>query len=68
MPAPREQRLSKEELKAKYGENWGISGADPIEWGVPREPHPKSTKAMTAEQVIRHYKSHGLGFQRKDLP
>lgn len=51
------------ELKAKYGENWGISDIDPVK---PKEPHPKSYKAMTLEQVIEHYKTHDLQFKPKE--
>lgn len=48
-----------EELKAKYGENWGLT---------PRPPKPDSGfKAPTAEEIRAHYRDYGLAFQPKDL-
>lgn len=54
----REHRPTVEELKAKYGENWGLKSLDVPE----RKPKP----APTIEQLRAHYATHNLGFKPKE--
>jgi len=45
---PREERPTYEELKAKYGENWGLT---------PAEPKKPPVKAMSWQEVATFYRS-----------
>lgn len=53
----RENRPTVEELKAKYGENWGMKSLD--------EPAQKPKPAPTKEDLAAHYAKYGLGFRPK---
>lgn len=53
----RKARPTREELEAKYGENWGLTSI---------AERPKSNfKAPTPEELAKHYATHNLGFQPK---
>lgn len=52
------RRPTVEELKAKYGENWGMKSLDE----PPKTPKP----APTIDQLRDHYAKHNLGFQPKE--
>lgn len=54
---PRQDRPSIEDLKAKYGPNWGMTSLD-----APAKP-PKP--APTKEELAEHYRTHGLAFKPK---
>lgn len=58
LEAPREKRLTLEELKAKYGPNWGMKSLD-------EKPKGKTFKAPTKEELAAHYREYGLAFQPK---
>jgi hypothetical protein len=45
------------DLKAKYGENWGLKSLDE----PPRNPKP----APTIDELREHYAKHDLGFKPK---
>jgi hypothetical protein len=54
----RKSRPTREELQAKYGENWGLESlAQPV-----RKPKP----APTADELREHYGKFNLGFQPKE--
>jgi hypothetical protein len=54
---PREQRPTLEEMKAKYGDNWGLT---------PREPDKrKKFSAPTPDDLKAHYSEFGLEFSPK---
>ena len=54
----RGERPTMEQLKARYGNNWGLGSLDPA---------PKTeTKAPTAEQLRHHYQHYGLEFTPKE--
>lgn len=61
LPPPRETRLSYDELKAKYGENWGINPPQ-------SRSSDKIEAAPTFEEIAEHYAAHGLGFKPKAMP
>lgn len=50
LEAPREDRPSVEELKAKYGENWGMTTLE----GKPSKP---TFKAPTLDELVQHYRT-----------
>jgi len=50
LEAPREERPSMEELKAKYGENWGLAEA-------PMAAKPPPAKAKSWDEVIAEYRA-----------
>lgn len=50
-------RPTREELQAKYGENWGLTSLD-----QPKKP-PKP--APSIDELRAHYARHNLGFQPK---
>ena len=52
----RGEKPTMEQLKAKYGENWGLTS---------RPPKPESVKAPTGEELRAHYREYGLRFQPK---
>jgi hypothetical protein len=54
----RENRPTREELQAKYGENWGITSLN--------EPERKAKPAPTKEELAEHYRKHGLAFRPKN--
>jgi hypothetical protein len=51
-------RPTKEDLKAKYGENWGLTSLD--------EPVRKPQPAPSKEDLAAHYREYGLGFRPKE--
>jgi hypothetical protein len=51
-------RPTREELQAKYGENWGLTSLD-------EKPKGSTFKAPTKEELSAHYREYGLGFQPK---
>lgn len=51
----REKRPSYDELKAKYGENWGLSSVDP------RRERKDDYKVPTVGEIVAHYTKNGLG-------
>ena len=51
-------RPSREDLKAKYGENWGLTSLD--------EPARKAVPAPSKEDLAAHYREYGLGFKPKE--
>jgi hypothetical protein len=53
----RENRPTREQLKAKYGENWGLGSLD--------EPKRKAAPAPTKEELAAHYRQYGLAFKPK---
>jgi hypothetical protein len=55
---PREERPTYAEMKAKYGENWGL--------GEPEKPVERKAQAPTIEQLRHHYAHYGLGFKPKN--
>ncbi|AMA55728.1 hypothetical protein [Bradyrhizobium sp. CCGE-LA001] len=57
-PVDRQGRPTMEELKAKYGPNWGIAQEEKSSGGPMNKPDCKS---MTNEQLAKHYKKYGLG-------
>jgi hypothetical protein len=50
-----------EELHAKYGKTWGIDAGDGLE-------RVSKAGCMTPEQILEHYRTHGLGKKRKQDP
>jgi hypothetical protein len=52
------QKLTYEELRAKYGDNWGIENPD-IAKRSPPDPAPNS------DQLRHHYQHYGLAFKPK---
>ncbi len=54
LEAPREERPSMEELKAKYGENWGLTSLAPDPKKVPGF---KTGQAPSWDQIIVRYQS-----------
>ena len=52
-------RPTREELQAKYGENWGLESLD-------KKPSIDNYKAPTKEQLRAHYATHNLGFKPKE--
>jgi hypothetical protein len=46
------------DLKAKYGENWGLTSLD--------EPARKPVPAPSKEDLAAHYREYGLGFRPKE--
>lgn len=50
-------RPTREDLKAKYGENWGLTSLD--------KPESKRQPAPTKEQLAAHYREYGLAFKPK---
>ena len=50
-------RPSREDLKAKYGENWGLTSLD--------ERARKAVPAPSKEDLAAHYREYGLGFRPK---
>jgi hypothetical protein len=50
-------RPTLDELKAKYGENWGLSSLD--------KPERKAKPAPTKEELAAHYRQYGLAFKPK---
>lgn len=54
----RRGRPTMEELKAKYGPNWGIAQEEKSSGAVTNKP---DFKCMTNEQLAEHYKKYGLG-------
>lgn len=59
LEAPREARLSLEELKAKYGPNWGMTSLD-------KPAATSNFKAPTKEELAAHYREYGLAFVPRD--
>jgi hypothetical protein len=58
LEAPRETRPTYAEMKAKYGENWGIEDT---------ETAKRVTKpAPTIDQLRHHYAHYNLAFKPKD--
>jgi hypothetical protein len=57
----RAERSSIEELRARYGENWGLDVED--------RPKPSQIerKAPTPEEIKAHYDKHGFGFKLKPV-
>jgi len=55
---PRENRPTREEMQAKYGENWGLTSLD-------EKPKGSTFKAPTKEELVAHYREYGLAFQPK---
>jgi hypothetical protein len=51
-------RPTREDLKAKYGENWGLTSLD--------EPVRKPRPAPSKEDLAAHYREYGLGFRPKE--
>ena len=51
-------RPSREDLKAKYGENWGLTSLD--------ERARKAVPAPSKEDLAAHYREYGLGFKPKE--
>lgn len=58
---PQDEKPTLDELKAKYGDNWGL---DPT--GGEIKPKPTFT-APNRDQLAAHYANHGLGFQKKTI-
>lgn len=58
LEAPRDTRLSLDELKAKYGKNWGLKSLD-------EKPSSSNYKAPTKEELSAHYREYGLEFYPK---
>jgi len=58
LEAPRETRPTYAELKAKYGENWGL--------GDPEKPVERKSQAPTIDQLRHHYQHHDLAFKPKN--
>ncbi|HEX2653541.1 MAG TPA: hypothetical protein VHN11_07815 [Xanthobacteraceae bacterium] len=54
----REHRPTVEELKAKFGENWGMKSLD--------KPERKTKPAPTADELREHYSKFKLAFQPKE--
>ena len=54
----RTERPTITELKAKYGENWGLTSLD--------EPARKAVPAPSKEDLAAHYREYGLGFKPKE--
>jgi len=54
---PKQEKPTLEELKEKYGPNWGI---------VRDEPKKPIVRAPDMEEIRRHYQNFDLGFQRRD--
>jgi hypothetical protein len=54
----RGERPTMAQLKAKYGENWGI--------GEPEKPIEPKAQAPSAEQLRHHYAHYNLAFKPKD--
>jgi hypothetical protein len=54
----RGERPTMAQLKAKYGENWGI--------GEPEKPVEKKDQAPTIEQLRHHYQHYDLAFKPKN--
>jgi hypothetical protein len=52
------ERPTMAQLKAKYGENWGI--------GEPEKPVEAKAQAPTIEQLRHHYAHYNLAFKPKD--
>jgi hypothetical protein len=50
-------RPPREDLTAKYGENWGLKSLD--------EPERKSRPIPTKEELSAHYRQYGLAFKPK---
>jgi hypothetical protein len=57
LEAPRETRPSYAELKAKYGQNWGIED--------PQTAKREIKSAPTIEQLRHHYQHYDLAFKPK---
>lgn len=60
LEAPRESRPSYDQLKAKYGDDWGIKGADD-------RPAGRVFKAPTKGELAAHYSEYGLAFAPKNM-
>jgi hypothetical protein len=56
----RGERPSMAQLKAKYGENWGI--------GEPEKPIEPKAQAPSADQLRHHYAHYELAFKPKEYP
>jgi hypothetical protein len=54
----RKARPTITDLKARYGENWGLTSLD--------EPARKPQPAPTKEDLTAHYREYGLGFKPKE--
>lgn len=54
----RGERPTMAQLKAKYGENWGI--------GEPEKPIERKSQAPTIDQLRHHYAHYNLAFKPKD--
>jgi hypothetical protein len=54
----RQGRPSTAELKAKYGENWGLKSLD--------EPSKAAKPAPSKEDLAAHYRQYGLAFKPKE--
>jgi hypothetical protein len=54
---PRDERPTITDLKAKYGENWGLTSLD--------KPEHKPKPAPTKEELAAHYRVYGLAFKPK---
>ncbi|MGY3479513.1 hypothetical protein [Bradyrhizobium ottawaense] len=61
-PENREGRPTIDELKAKYGPNWGILQEEKLSSAVGGKP---DFKCMTKKQLSEHYKKYGLGYSTK---
>lgn len=57
----RSPRPSMEDLKAKYGPDWGLTLEEPKQAAA-------KPSAPSVEQIVEHYKHHGLGFAPKSPP
>lgn len=58
LEAPQEERPTLEELKAKYGPDWGLTPVEPR--------NGPAFKAPTGPELTAHYREYGLEFQPKD--
>lgn len=61
LPAPERPRMTREQMVAKYGENFGLSV------GGERKSKPDSFKMPTLGELTEHYRSHDLAFRKKPV-
>jgi hypothetical protein len=66
--AERGERLSFDELKAKYGPNWGIGGVLPAnEIAAMKAPEKPEFKPLQGDALVEYYRTHNLGGVRKKI-
>lgn len=58
LDGPREKRMTLEEMKARYGENWGMTSLN--------EPDRPAKRAPTKEELVAHYRDYDLEFRPKE--